>query len=171
MVSRSLHGRCRDLGQRWSHEDIFAKGKTLMFGTFFRQGEDIYSEFTGTQAALVKVLDGYLEEYNMTNTTSQLDLVFSLTPSHIARINRVLRQPRGSALLIGVGGSGKQSLSKLACAMCEYECVSVELKKGYSRDDFQEDMKAMLLTAGVKGNNVGFLLPSRTSSWKNLWRM
>lgn len=52
------------------------------------------------------VLIEYLEEYNM-EFPSQMHLVFFADAvAHVSRICRVLRQPRGNALLVGVGGKG-----------------------------------------------------------------
>ena len=52
------------------------------------------------------MLEEYMEEYNLSNP-STLNLVFFIDAvEHITRIARVLRQPRGNALLVGVGGSG-----------------------------------------------------------------
>lgn len=60
---------------------------------------------------------------------------------HIASIARVLRQPRGNALLVGVSGSGKQSLTRFAAALGGFTCVQLELTKAYSLTDFREDLK------------------------------
>jgi dynein heavy chain len=64
------------------------------------------------EAELKSVLEQKLEEYN--DQIASMDLVlFSIACQHITRIARIIDQPCGNALLVGVGGSGKQSLSKL----------------------------------------------------------
>lgn len=45
---------------------------------------------------------------------------------------------RGNMLLIGIGGSGRQSLSKLAAFICEYEVFQVEVTKQYRKQEFRE---------------------------------
>ena len=61
---------------------------------------------------LKTVLEAKLEEYN--EMIARMDLVlFDQAMEHISRICRIIIQPVGSALLVGVGGSGKQSLGKL----------------------------------------------------------
>eukprot|EP01051_Picozoa_sp_SAG22_P005496 SAG22_NODE_328_length_12271_cov_9.681811_2_plen_56_part_00 len=44
---------------------------------------------------------------------------------HIGRVTRTINSPSGHALLIGVGGSGKQSLSRLSAFICGYTTVQV----------------------------------------------
>jgi dynein heavy chain len=54
-----------------------------------------------------------LSDYNLeciTRKTKEMDLVFFMEAlEHIARITRIIRQPRGNALLVGVELRGEAS--------------------------------------------------------------
>jgi dynein heavy chain, axonemal len=72
---------------------------------------------------------------------------FADAVQHISRIARILRQPRGSALLVGVGGSGKASLTRFAAHMSDTRCVSIELSRAYGMAEFHEDIKKLFRCA------------------------
>lgn len=64
-----------------------------------------------------QICEESLDDYNQVNT-AQMNLVLFLDAlCHICRISRIIRQPLGNALLLGVGGSGRQSLTRLSTHM------------------------------------------------------
>lgn len=134
--------------------------KPIIFGDFMKMGAEpkdrVYEDIKDS-AKLMKVLNDYLDDYNM-SCPKEMKLVFFLDAiQHVSRIARMVRQPRGNALLVGVGGTGKQSLTRLACHMAGYTCIQIELTRGYNYDSFHEDLKLLYESAGVEGNNTVFL--------------
>lgn len=66
--------------------------------------------------------------------------------------------PRGSALLVGVGGSGKQSLARLAAFISGLEVTQIQLKKGYGVTDLKNELSGLYLKAGLKNVGIMFLM-------------
>jgi len=101
------------------HEEVFHREK-IMFGDLLKLDAPIrlYEEIKDRNK-FMKVLNGMLDEYNISNSNKMNLVFFEDAIEHILRISRSLKQPRGNIMLIGVGGSGKQSLTKLSSFMRE----------------------------------------------------
>ncbi len=100
--------------------------ETIYFCDFMREDE-INSEGEMEQEA-PKVYEGvkdlkwlrnkcmeFLEDYNKNSHGKTMNLVlFDDALRHLMRISRIIQMDRGNALLVGVGGSRKQSMTRLA---------------------------------------------------------
>ena len=126
------------------------------FGDFLATKPAPYVEITNWDRAS-KTLKDFAEDYTL-NLNKPMDLVFFKDAiQHIGRISRLLRQPRGNALLVGVGGSGRQSLSRLSAFIADMKCFQIELARGYGVNEFHEDLKRLLMQAGAENKATVFL--------------
>lgn len=91
-----------------------------------------------------QILNDCLDEYNVTFANQMNIVFFADAVVHVTRVGRVLRQPRGNVMLVGVGGSGKQSLTRIAAFVAGYECVQIEINRGYGLMEFREDIKKIM---------------------------
>ena len=143
---------------KWT--DIVAEGSPLLYIDFMNPGADIrrYDEVKDLKQ-LITVSETHLEEYNNAHPQKKMGLVMFLDAiEHVARIARVIRKPAGHALLLGVGGSGRQSASRLAAFVNEFEVRQVEISKGYSMNTWREDLKTILRAASFKNLSLVFTI-------------
>jgi dynein heavy chain len=119
------------------------------------EGEDpkLYEDL-GDFDAVSKKMDKMLEDYSYDHKAMDL-VLFEDALSHCTRIHRIIRFPRGNALLVGVGGSGKQSLTKLATFTASYQLQMINLARNYKEENFREDLREIY--SGVIQKETSFL--------------
>ncbi|XP_057895061.1 dynein axonemal heavy chain 17 [Melospiza georgiana] len=141
--------------QEINEELMFAKPNIYCH---FAQGMDEFKYMPVTSwASLSALLGEALDSYNEVNAAMNL-VLFEDAVSHICRISRILESPRGNALLVGVGGSGKQSLARLAAHISTLSVFQITLRKGYGIPDLKLDLASQYMKAAVKNIPSVFLM-------------
>ncbi|XP_035245196.1 dynein heavy chain 1, axonemal isoform X1 [Anguilla anguilla] len=140
-----------------SFEEV-VPSQPVLFGDFMvpNAANKVY-QLIEDRERLVTVMEEYMEDYNQISTTKMRLVLFMDAVQHICRISRIIRQPLGNALLLGVGGSGRQSLTKMATHMADYECFQIELSKNYGQAEWRDDIKGIMLKAGLQNEQITFL--------------
>ena len=111
----------------------------LIFAYFVGGLDDkLYDQFPGIDALATRLRDA-LREYNELNATMDL-VLFDDAMKHVCKISRIISNSSGHALLVGVGGSGKQSLSKLASSICQFRTTSIMISSTYGLNELKMDL-------------------------------
>ncbi|KAJ2947929.1 hypothetical protein O0L34_g9722 [Tuta absoluta] len=152
-------------------QDQFPEGLTY-FVNFLREAIDptgeedddfctdapkIYEELPSWDFVLEK-LRSFQNGFNDSIRGFHLDMVFFHDAMvHLFIISRIINTPRGNALLVGVGGSGKQSLTKLASFIANYRFYQITLTRSYNVNNFMDDIKILYRIAGLQGEGISFI--------------
>ena len=115
----------------------------------------MYDKITGL-AKLSGILNKALRDYNENNAARDL-VLFEDAMKHVGKITRIAPNSRGHALLVGVGGSGRQSLSRLSAHIMICSAMMTVISVTYGLNDLKADLQSMYNKAGVKDEGVMFL--------------
>lgn len=118
----------------------------MLFGDFIpmvKEGDkgnpipDIYCELSDLDL-LKEKMEEFLEYYNQTNRVKMNLVLFMNAIETVVKIVRVIKQPFGNALLVGVGGSGRKSSTSLAISIAEYSMFEIEVSKNFGMNEWRE---------------------------------
>lgn len=130
----------------------------IIFCDFIAGADKPFIQVTNIKQFITKIEENLIN-YNEESKGKPMRLVMFLDAcDHVARICRIIRQTQGHALLLGVGGSGRQSLARLSSYINGNDCFQIEVNKGYSMSDFKKNLKDCLKEAGLKEKPLCFLI-------------
>nr|XP_031828293.1 dynein heavy chain 6, axonemal [Nomia melanderi] len=145
---------------RLPDEKIVEKPPSLLFGDFMAFGaardQRIYEELTEIPK-VKRTLEDYLEDYRFSVGKDMGIIFFMDAIEHVCRLARILRSERGNGLLVGVGGMGKQSLTKLASHLNGYKCYQIEVTRTYDKAAWHEDLRRFYFEPGALARHATFL--------------
>jgi len=117
-----------------------------------------FEEFGEAKKKAIEGMGRFNEAYKLL----KMELVFFHDAlEHLCRITRLFALSRGCALLVGVGGSGKQSLTRLASFICNATFFQIQLTKTYNGNNLLEDFKPLYRRAGVLAKPTIFMLTDK----------
>ena len=136
----------------------------LLYADFVVGGNKAEAEFEQRKYCQIYDLTGtttivgqFMEDYNSVSKSPMQLVLFGYVVEHVCRLCRVFRQPAGHALLVGVGGSGRQSLTRLAAGIGDFLLFGIEITKNYDRNAWFEDLKTVFKKAGCENRRTVFL--------------
>ncbi|XP_043498185.1 dynein axonemal heavy chain 7-like isoform X3 [Polistes fuscatus] len=139
-------------------EDFLQAGSTDKI-TEYELRQLLYCDFADTKVdvrlykevadleQLREIVENFLTEYNTMSKKPMKLVLFRFAIEHLSKISRIIKQPRSHALLVGVGGSGRESLTRLASHISDYDVLQVEISKQYGVNEWHEDIKAIMRKA------------------------
>nr|XP_040226033.2 dynein axonemal heavy chain 10 isoform X2 [Anopheles coluzzii] len=137
----------------------YALRDPLLFGDYrnaVNPAEERYYEDLLDYEAIYFLFQEILMEY--CEQRGKMNLVlFEDCLEHLTRVHRTLRMHRGHVMLVGIGGSGKQSITRLAAFAAGCEIFEIVLSRGYNETSFREDLKTLFLQVGVRNVKTCFI--------------
>ncbi len=135
--------------EHWPDHAQVALSNPILFGDYRVEEEQLrILDDYGSYESVKPFFEEQLLNYNDRNTPMNL-VLFDDALEHLSRILRIIRRPRGHALLVGVAGSGKQSLARLATFVAKYNIFEITISRGYGETELREDLKRLYTMLGM----------------------
>ncbi|XP_032239531.2 dynein axonemal heavy chain 6 isoform X3 [Nematostella vectensis] len=157
VLSKQLH-----LGFKVRWEPEMLQDEPIMYGDFFDtnmpHGTRIYRLLSNYDRVL-HILQEYYDKAKLSSGNMEQRFVFfDMAVQHVARAARVFRHPGSHMMLVGVGGTGKVTVVRLAAFIQDCRFIKPQVSRVYQRAEFWEDIKKAYFNAGIKGESTVLFL-------------
>ena len=129
----------------------------IVFGRIGGMSVARYGEFPGGISGATSELNDIQSQFSESLNSSNL-VLFQEAVTDIIKISRVLQVTGGHGLLVGVGGSGKRSLTRLASRLAHVDLREIRHDNPNDTTEFSETLKSICREAGVKGLVVAVMI-------------
>jgi len=146
------------LGYEGGYDQVVTRPR-LLYGDYMNPSADrrIYDEITNMDQ-LVQRMNEFLQGYNDEIAPPMPLVMFMDAIEHVNRIARVLRMPNGHMLLLGIGGSGRKSMTRLAAFVVDHmELSTVEISRNFGVKEWREYVSKLLMDCGKDDKRTAFL--------------
>ena len=116
----------------------------------------VYRETVGAGVQLVAQVEAAISKSRQKDIGSLV--FFDDALHHVLKVTRVLESDRRSVMLVGVGGSGKKSIAKVAATVAGVSLLHSTKGPTYGVSNFLDDLGSGFKRSGIKGESVCFLM-------------
>lgn len=147
-----------NLGINRRYDDVFLPHNSI----FFTWNKSEAGECNYTMTTNIKALGDhyqfFIDEYNSSSNSSFNVILFQKAVEQICRLVRGLTMKRSYSLLLGDWGTGKRTISRLACLISGQECIQLQYDTLKNRTKFRIFIKDILKQCGVQGRRIVVLI-------------
>eukprot|EP01062_Namystynia_karyoxenos_P051896 TRINITY_DN4104_c0_g3_i1.p1 TRINITY_DN4104_c0_g3~~TRINITY_DN4104_c0_g3_i1.p1 ORF type:complete len:531 (+),score=220.35 TRINITY_DN4104_c0_g3_i1:2-1594(+) len=149
---------CEELFSTLFKEPWDPSYKECLFGNYMRREDKVYEEISDISKFHDTVATDYEVDFNIQEGSEKTLVYFKDALHHLSRLCRVVSQPRGNMLLVGVGGSGRQSLARIGVYMCDMKRYQIAITRAYGMNEFHVDLRRVLCDGGCENRPVAFIV-------------
>ena len=151
--------------QDYAYHGIDKKDSDMQYNNLFFSeiNEDKFYERVEDIEQLRSFIYSRIESYNLNKKTKdRIDIIlFDYSMKHLLRIDRILSREGEHSVLIGLTGSGRQSLVNICSFIKSFKIFKTRGKdevEDYSHKDWLKDIQELYLQAGLRLEQTVFLL-------------
>ena len=132
------------------------KEEAVSFDEIVRQ---LTGLFEGQAAVAAGTFAGRMDLIKIAVNEAQEQIGFALLPllEKLAKFATDSLIPALEGLVNGLTRSGRQSLTRMASFMADYRCRQIEITRGYGMNEWHDNLKDILMTAGGKNQPTVFM--------------